>query len=763
MQPKRRIQTMTTVASLLAAVMLIAATAESTIAPLDKIGERAVRPAPVLQTRGAADALTPQQLSPVLESEWTGTPQWMTGYAWGGETFNSSIGKGVDFLGSGLSYNDYVPVRIIFTESDTTYCTTFRRDNGYAFGGVGVFQGSAWDMSDPGNPRRLNICFVEDNNIKIANQIWDPIDASFGGREYIQIMLSDYDGTGLTYSSNNLLNDAGTMDIVYGWWPMLASGQTLFGSDPASLDIIPLNIKNVRGIPDDGQLTITWSYFLPEPDSFVIYTAVASPADNYLGSVGGTIRQFEHTGILNGQEQFYRIEAYDGGLLLDRSPEFAATPEVVSSELELVGYLHEHGTYGDVWGYVDPATDEEYALLCARNEGLAVIHLAPSGPVEVGFVPTASGASDSKDVKVYGHYAYLVNESGPVQIIDLIDPANPVQVGTITPDGNGSHNCLIEGDYLYIVGNHGTGGLEIWSLADPTAPVEVGDFQPYYYHDLDIRNDTVYACGIYGDGIDVVDVSNKMSPSLITTFNYTGSGAHNAELTEDGRYLFTGDEIGSAGNHTRVWDVSDIGSIAKVDDIIVDPNAVVHNCYVLGDLLYIAHYTEGVRIYDIHNPESPVEVAYYDTYQPDLYGYRGCWTVTPFLPSGSIIASDMQTGLYVFELDDADGDGVYSVIDNCPNTPNPSQADADSNGIGDACESCQCPLQADMDGNSTLDATDLNTLIQVLFFSDTDVQDPQCPTTRSDVNADGVSDAVDLNLMINLLFFNGPPPVDPCL
>ncbi len=35
---------------------------------------------------------------------------------------------------------------------------------------------------------------------------------------------------------------------------------------------------------------------------------------------------------------------------------------------------------------------------------------------------------------------------------------------------------------------------------------------------------------------------------------------------------------------------------------------------------------------------------------------------------------------------DTDGDGVPDDVDNCPQTPNPDQADQDSNGVGDACE-----------------------------------------------------------------------------
>ncbi|HWC14579.1 MAG TPA: thrombospondin type 3 repeat-containing protein, partial [Actinomycetota bacterium] len=50
---------------------------------------------------------------------------------------------------------------------------------------------------------------------------------------------------------------------------------------------------------------------------------------------------------------------------------------------------------------------------------------------------------------------------------------------------------------------------------------------------------------------------------------------------------------------------------------------------------------------------------------------------------------------------DADADGVDDQLDNCPADPNPDQADTDGNGIGDACES-----QPDFDGDGIPDSTD---------------------------------------------------------
>lgn len=38
------------------------------------------------------------------------------------------------------------------------------------------------------------------------------------------------------------------------------------------------------------------------------------------------------------------------------------------------------------------------------------------------------------------------------------------------------------------------------------------------------------------------------------------------------------------------------------------------------------------------------------------------------------------------DVDDADGDGVPDINDNCPTTPNPDQADSDGDGEGDACD-----------------------------------------------------------------------------
>jgi hypothetical protein len=56
-----------------------------------------------------------------------------------------------------------------------------------------------------------------------------------------------------------------------------------------------------------------------------------------------------------------------------------------------------------------------------------------------------------------------------------------------------------------------------------------------------------------------------------------------------------------------------------------------------------------MRVFNFSNPNQVYEEAYYDTspLQAAYLTYQGCWGIYPFLPSGQILGSDMQEGLFV--------------------------------------------------------------------------------------------------------------------
>ena len=176
-----------------------------------------------------------------IYAEWIGTPQWMSGVDFNYEAFGGSIAKGADFFGSNLGSTDYIPVEIRFDIDSSNWSNAqfFRRENLFSSAGVGTFPGSVWDISEPANPRRLNVCIVEYDDgsgpLPDPNFKWDPDNSAQGKFEYLLIMKSDYDSTGLTYADSNVLLD--DMDNLYAWWPRLADGHTFFETDTAKLVI----------------------------------------------------------------------------------------------------------------------------------------------------------------------------------------------------------------------------------------------------------------------------------------------------------------------------------------------------------------------------------------------------------------------------------------------------------------------------------------------------------------------------------------------
>ena len=111
------------------------------------------------------------------------------------------------------------------------------------------------------------------------------------------------------------------------------------------------------------------------------------------------------------------------------------------------------------------------------------------------------------------------------------------------------------------------------------------------------------------------------------------------------------DEVGGAVSRTRtlVWDIQELDDPVLVKEHFGTTSASDHNLYVVGDLMYQANYTSGLRILDISDPESPVEVGFFDTvpFGGDQPGFAGAWSAYPYFSSGVIVVSSIKEGLFV--------------------------------------------------------------------------------------------------------------------
>jgi choice-of-anchor B domain-containing protein len=326
--------------------------------------------------------------------------------------------------------------------------------------------------------------------------------------------------------------------------------------------------------------------------------------------------------------------------------------------MNLVGQLTfpGKGDLSDIWGYKDTASGKEYALV-GTFTGTSIVDIStPSAPVEVFFSPGAN--SIWRDLKVWNKHVYITNEQDSgMKIIDMSNLPGPITTGDVsqykgsTYPFTSAHDLYIdENGYAYIMGaNHANGGAIILDLTvDPKNPVEVGLYDDYYLHDGMARGDTLWGGAINDGFLTAVDVSNKANPVTMATHVTPSSFTHNVWVSDDGDYVFTTDEKSNA--FLGAYDVSNLANITEVDRIQSNPGSLVipHNTFVHGDYLVTSYYRDGVTVHDISNPSIMVEVGNYDT-SPQFAGngFNGCWGVYPYLPSGLVIASDIENGLFV--------------------------------------------------------------------------------------------------------------------
>lgn len=350
---------------------------------------------------------------------------------------------------------------------------------------------------------------------------------------------------------------------------------------------------------------------------------------------------------------------------------FLAAPGALaqSRNVSLLARVDAYPAYSALCAYVH-SDGREYAVLGTQN-GTAIYNIVnPAAPALVAFI--AGSSSVWREMKQHGDHIYVVSEGtgAGLQIIRMTDPQNPVLAATYNATFTTAHTVTIDHDraLLYANGaNSLSGGMRILSIASPEAPVEVGSWLDDYVHDCHVRGTRLYASLIFAGQEAVLDVSNPAAPVELNRWTTPGAFTHSSSTSTDGNYLFTTDE--NSTGFLTVYDISNPGSVTEVARWSANPNAIVHNIRVKGDTAFVSYYTEGVRLLDISDPETPAEFGYYDTWSGASGGFNGNWDVDPFFPSGVFIVSDMTNGLYVFRADPDYGTVEGTVTDNSSGLP----------------------------------------------------------------------------------------------
>ncbi len=367
------------------------------------------------------------------------------------------------------------------------------------------------------------------------------------------------------------------------------------------------------------------------------------------------------------------------------------------SDIDLVSFLpvQELGAargvmVNDIWGWTDPQTGTEYALV-GRMDGMAFVSLAdPANPRYLGDLRPTEGTTANlwRDVKVYADHAFIVADGAGAHGVQIFDLTQLRSVGGApmtfeeTAHYGGifsAHNIVINEatGFAYVVGASAGGetcggGLHMIDIREPSSPIFAGCFSDPstggsgtgYTHDAQC---VVYAgpdeqyrereiCfGANETALSIADVTDKSSPVAVASATYPNpSYVHQGWISEDHRFFFVNDELDEldgtvTGTRTLVWDIEDLDDPILAKEHIGETESSDHNLYVRGQLMYQSNYVSGLRILDISDPANPREVGHFDSVPvgENSPGFAGSWSNYPFFESGVIVFTSMREGLFV--------------------------------------------------------------------------------------------------------------------
>ncbi|GLX77710.1 hypothetical protein tinsulaeT_10500 [Thalassotalea insulae] len=376
------------------------------------------------------------------------------------------------------------------------------------------------------------------------------------------------------------------------------------------------------------------------------------------------------------------------------------------SHMPLSSFSIDAKAGSDIWGHVDLNTGKEYAII-GLDSGTSVVDVSnPSNPVEVGAI--AGHNVIWRDIKVYQFfdpelnlwqsYAYVTldgsnaTSTDNVTIIDLNNLPHSISLVEKNTTVYKAHNIYISNvdhtlniansdaaPLLHLIGtDRKSGQYQNYALSNPRTITKLTDnysnslstgSRPYTHDgasmmitdqrkDSDCVNADTF-CSVFIDFNETEmllwDITNSSQVTSLGKGTYSNPQyVHSGWSTEDNQYVFVHDELDEArlGLNTtlRVFDVNNLRQPTLTGTWTGPTNAIDHNGFVRGNRYYMSNYERGLTILDITDPVDPEQVGFFDTFTvSNNASFNGAWGVYPFLPSGNILVSDINSGLYILE------------------------------------------------------------------------------------------------------------------
>ncbi len=332
--------------------------------------------------------------------------------------------------------------------------------------------------------------------------------------------------------------------------------------------------------------------------------------------------------------------------------------------------------YNDVWGY-ERNNGQKFAVAGTRQKTLIYNVTDCSNPFLV-FEHTDGFSSIWRDYKTYGNAIYATADQSPynqgLQVINM----DTYAVTYYNTHFLRAHNIYVDTAHarLYVAGSNSVNaGLIVFDISNPLVPVHLQNIfinvlmgapsLNTYVHDVYVKDNIAYTSNGSVSRMIELDVSDLNNVQILASYVGPSGYNHSSWRSEDGNYVYEALEVpkGLPINIYQKDEENDnifvkIGDFKDPLEFPVSSTNRPHNPFVHENKLYISYYEDGVQVYDLSNPAAPSRIAYYDTYTANNgtgYGssssFHGCWGVYPFMSTGCILATDIETGFYTLELD----------------------------------------------------------------------------------------------------------------
>lgn len=374
-------------------------------------------------------------------------------------------------------------------------------------------------------------------------------------------------------------------------------------------------------------------------------------------------------------------DAYDviRGLMADVPCDVSAVGQGTSENLLLLSQFEGAGGSQEI----DIGAD---MIMMARGGGFHLVDISdPLAPVELSNITDLGGNLDVKFSP--DNKTAFVGTGGGVTVVDISDPRVPMETSRWSfadasiptdPAPRALQNAhmlytahIADEDWLFISPNSNTGVWILRIVGEPherslefvtqTLPVQGGPLGP---HDMYVQKDELTGDWLLysSDGFHgwtVFDVNDPTSPTLAGGFVRPETGyTHTIQAaTIDGRRIVaTIAEVGA--NFLQIYDATVLQAPVLLASWQASPasTAPQHNFNIVNGSLYLAHYTSGFYVFDLHQlpdvpaigtldfaPQAHYSAGVETAAGPLSFGYF--WDIV--LWKGLLYGSSMEDGVHV--------------------------------------------------------------------------------------------------------------------